>query len=51
MLSMPGGQMSLPGGHAAVCQVNLLDTVTIRIHLYLYTCIQFRIVSIPYPIQ
>lgn len=28
--------MSLPGGHAAVCQVKHLDRVTI---VYLYTCI------------
>ena len=39
MASIPDGQMSLPGGHAAVCQVKHLDRVTIRIHLYLYTCI------------
>ena len=27
VLSIPGGHMSLPDGHAAVCQVNLLDKV------------------------
>lgn len=36
MMSIPGGQMSLPGGHAAVCQVKHLDRVTI---VYLNTCI------------
>ena len=36
MVSIPDGQMSLPGGHAAVCQVKHLDKVTI---VYLYTCI------------
>lgn len=38
--------MSLPGGQMVVCQVKILYKVTIRIPEYLYTCIQFRIVSI-----
>jgi hypothetical protein len=43
MVSIPDGQMSLPGGHAAVCQVKHLDKVT-----PLYPCILVYLYTVAY---
>lgn len=46
--SVRQGRTDVAAGRTeGVCQVKHLDKVTIRIPEYLYTCIQFRIVSIP----